>query len=166
MLLPQHLLFLIDCCDRCYSTCSSVNMKTCSLSSPNVTPFIISVQDALLLENSEGFHILRKHLAQNASFTFCTDHEHGSLEEHQSWVLVRDIMHALLAPIVALHDHASRVAQQGLNSFRPQDLEYAYTSKARNAYVWLQSFLSSEQEWCLSQGCPGMHDLSLVYVQG
>lgn len=123
------------------------------VASTNVTPFIISVQDALVLGHSEGFHILRKHLKQTLSSHVCKKHD-CSPEDLGAWLVIRDILHALLAPIVALQEHAVRVAGESLQSDRIDTLEYAFYGNARGAFVWLQSFLSSEMAWCLSAGCP------------
>ncbi|KAF2149399.1 hypothetical protein K461DRAFT_296872 [Myriangium duriaei CBS 260.36] len=123
------------------------------VASPNVTPFIVSVQDALMLGQSEGFNILRKHLGTTLSNDFCDVHV-CSGEDQKAWLVIRDILHALLAPVVALQDHAARVAEESLRTFRQEALEYAFYGNARGAFVWLQSFLSSELSWCLSTGCP------------
>ncbi|GAM89857.1 hypothetical protein ANO11243_078970 [Dothideomycetidae sp. 11243] len=123
------------------------------VASPNVTPFIISVQEALMLGQSDGFKILRKHLGTTLSNDFCGEHKSSS-EDHKAWLVIRDILHALLAPVVALQDHAARVAEESLRTIRQEALEYAFYGNARGAFVWLQSFLSSELPWCLSTGCP------------
>lgn len=125
------------------------------VASTNVTPFLISVQDALVLDNSLGFSILRQHLQETIKCDFCPTHETITSEDRQSWVVIRDVLHALLAPIVALQEHATHVAQHFTRSPRQADLEYAFQSRARNAFVWLQSFLSDDMTWCLSIGCPG-----------
>ncbi|KAG8629398.1 hypothetical protein KVT40_003263 [Elsinoe batatas] len=127
---------------------------TLCVASPNRTPFIISVQHALLLEQSEGFSILGKHLGKSLGNRFCHEHTCKSPEERQPWLIIRDILHALLAPVVALQDHAANVAHESLQTIRAVDLEYAFYGNARNAFVWLQSFMASELTWCLSVGCP------------
>jgi hypothetical protein len=127
---------------------------TSCLSSPNATPFLITVQDAILLEDSEGFGILRQHLASDCCNDFCKDHETNLVEDRQSWILMRDILHALLAPVVALHDHATKIGQKFTKATKPEDIEYAFRAKGRNAFVWLNSFLADDQDWCLSKDCP------------
>jgi len=132
-------------------------MKTSSaacLTHINATPFLVSVQDSLLLDRSEGFAILRKHLKDTIAYEFCEHHSSNPQEDLKPWTIVRDLLHALLAPIVALQDHASNIAAEYLKTSRPEDFEFAYAGNARNAFVWLQSFLSTETSWCLSQGCP------------
>lgn len=123
------------------------------VASPNATPFIISVQDALLLGHSESFNVLRKHLESTLSGTFCSTHE-CTEEDRAAWLVFRDVLHALLAPVVALHDHAVSVAGYSLNTKRQETLEHAFYGNARGAFVWLQSFLASEMSWCLTTGCP------------
>ncbi|KAH0341199.1 hypothetical protein KCU81_g6395, partial [Aureobasidium melanogenum] len=127
---------------------------TSCLSSPNTTPFLITVQDAILLEDSEGFSILRDHLSNECCNDFCKDHETDITEDKQAWILMRDILHALLAPVVALHDHTTRIAQKYTKATKPEDIEFAFRNKGRNAFVWLTSFLADDEDWCLSKNCP------------
>ncbi|KAK8217504.1 hypothetical protein M8818_001262 [Zalaria obscura] len=130
-------------------------MDTHCLVSPNATPFIIKVSDAILLESSEGFSILREHLANACPNDLCKDHATNNPEDQQSWLVMRDILHALLAPVVHLFDNTVRVARKATGGERPEELEYAYRGRARTAFVWLQSFLDVEEEdWCLSRDCP------------
>lgn len=107
-----------------------------------------------MLGQSEGFNILRKHLSSTLSNDFCPDHK-CSGDDEKAWLVIRDILHALLAPVVALQDHAARVAEESLQTIREEALEYAFYGNARGAFVWLHSFLCSELAWCLSTGCPG-----------
>jgi len=137
-----------------------------SVTTPNVTPFLLTVQDALALDASEGFQILREHLAANITYPFCPDHTSTNAETLQPWLVMRDVLHALLAPIVALQEHATRVAQAYTQSVRQEDFEFAYQGKGRNAFVWLQSFLSTDMAWCLSNGCPGTYDYDLSVSTG
>ncbi|KAL1306041.1 hypothetical protein AAFC00_004168 [Neodothiora populina] len=130
-------------------------MSTHCLASPNATPFIITVQDAILLDSSEGFSILRQYLADNSCNTFCEEHNSEDEDDLQAWTVMRDILHALLAPIVALTSHATHTAQKWTKSERPSDVEFAFRSRGRNAFVWLQSFLADDEDWCLSKACPG-----------
>nr|POE53609.1 hypothetical protein CFP56_28831 [Quercus suber] len=82
------------------------------------------------------------------------------LSTHQanlpSLLLIRDVLHALLVPIVELFDKACSVAAQYTHATRLEDLEFAFTAHARTALVWLQCSLSSiqERDWCYTRGCP------------
>lgn len=69
---------------------------------------------------------------------------------------MRDVLHALLVPVVELFDKACGVASAATHATKLEDLEYAFTGSARSAFVWLQCFLSSEKErdWCYTRGCP------------
>lgn len=69
---------------------------------------------------------------------------------------MRDVLHALLVPVVELFDKACGVASVATRATKLEDLEYAFTGSARSAFVWLQCFLSSEKErdWCYTRGCP------------
>lgn len=130
-------------------------MSAHCLASPNATPFIITVQDAILLDQSEGFGILRQYLADGACHDFCEEHYSKNHDDLQAWHVMRDVLHALLAPVVALTGHATSIAERYTKSRRPSDIEFAFRSRGRNAFVWLQSFLAEEEDWCLSKACPG-----------
>ena len=71
-------------------------------------------------------------------------------------VLTRDILHALLVPIVELYDKATSLALTATHASRIEQLEYCFTGAARSAFVWLQCFLASakERDWCYTKGCP------------
>lgn len=86
----------------------------------------------------------------------CHSHSATHLENQERWTIVRDVLHALLVPIVELFDKACGVAAAATNATRLEDLEYAFTGASRGAFVWLQCFLSSEKErnWCYTIGCP------------
>lgn len=128
--------------------------QTSCLSSPNATPFLITVQDSILLEKSDGFSILREHLATDCCNDLCKDHQTENAEDQQSWILMRDILHALLAPVVALYDHTTKIGRKATKATRTEDIEFAFRGKGRNAFVWLQSFLADDEDWCLSKDCP------------
>jgi hypothetical protein len=88
--------------------------------------------------------------------SLCDAHTPAHLENLDRWLIVRDVLHALLVPIVELFDKASTVASQATHATKLEDLEYAFHGSARSAFVWLQCFLSSEKErdWCYTRGCP------------
>lgn len=84
---------------------------------------------------------------------FCDDHSNPSLIP--SFLLNRDILHALLVPIIELFDKAASTAAHYTRSDKPADHEIAYTSSARAAFLWLQCFLDRERDWSYTRGCPG-----------
>lgn len=130
-------------------------MSSHCLASPNATPFIITVQDAILLDQSEGFSVLRQYLADRSCNVFCDEHHSESQDDLQAWQVMRDVLHALLAPVVALTSHATEIAERFTKSGRPSDVEFAFRGRGRNAFVWMQSFLADDEDWCLSKACPG-----------
>ncbi|CAK3745768.1 Hypothetical predicted protein [Lecanosticta acicola] len=136
----------------------SDNMPTATLSStvPDASPFLLEVDHVALLTHSDGFTILRRHLAQHYNYELCDLHTPAHLEDGDRWLIVRDVLHALLVPIVELFDKACGVAAAATHATRLEDLEYAFTGQARSAFVWIQCFLSSEKErdWCYTRGCP------------
>jgi hypothetical protein len=71
-------------------------------------------------------------------------------------LIVRDVLHALLVPVVELFDKAANLAATATHASKLEDLEYAFNGQARSAFLWLQCFLSSEREreWCYTRGCP------------
>ncbi|KAK5126133.1 hypothetical protein LTR85_011488 [Meristemomyces frigidus] len=119
-------------------------ISTAPASTPNASPFLLKAHDVEMLAQSDGFAILREHLAQHYDYDL------------NRWLIVRDVLHALLVPIVELFDKACTVATQATHASRLADLEYAFTGQARSAFVWLQCFLSSEKEreWCYTRECP------------
>ncbi|TKA83227.1 hypothetical protein B0A55_00646 [Friedmanniomyces simplex] len=122
------------------------------------SPFLLQPQELDLLSHSDGFSILREHLAQHYSYELCDAHAsaHTTTNNPDAWLVVRDLLHALLVPVVELFDKACTVASQATHAVKLEDLEYAFTGSARSAFVWLQCFLSSEKEreWCYTRGCP------------
>lgn len=137
----------------------------------DASPFLLSVHDKEILAQSSGFRILREHLAEHYQDEYVyvhtspalitSDKRHRLCEAHAGgdlaqWLIVRDVLHALLVPIVELFDKACTCASQATHASKLEDLEYAFSSNARSAFVWLQCFLSSERErdWCYTRGCP------------
>lgn len=88
--------------------------------------------------------------------SLCDRHAPAHIEDRDRWLIVRDVLHALLVPIVELFDKACGVAATATHATKLEDLEYAFTGHSRSAFVWLQCFLSSEKErdWCYTRGCP------------
>jgi hypothetical protein len=88
--------------------------------------------------------------------SLCDEHSPAHVEDLARWLIVRDVLHALLVPVVELFDRACTVASHATRATKLEDLEYAFTGQARSAFVWLQCFLSSEKErdWCYTKGCP------------
>ncbi|EME83434.1 uncharacterized protein MYCFIDRAFT_81700 [Pseudocercospora fijiensis CIRAD86] len=126
------------------------------ITTPNASPFLLESNDVELLSQSDGFSILRSHLAQHYKYELCDKHTPAHLENLDRWLITRDVLHALLVPIVELFDKACAAAAGATHATNLEDLEYAFTGQARGAFVWLQCFLSSEKErkWCYTQGCP------------
>lgn len=87
-------------------------------------------------------------------YSFCSEHLQHDKETRETWLLHRDILHALLMPIVVLYKRASNLAQAALCATKTEDLELAFSGDARGAFVWLQCFLTEEPEWCQTRGCP------------
>ncbi|KAK5108567.1 hypothetical protein LTR62_008224 [Meristemomyces frigidus] len=123
-------------------------------STAGLSPFLLQPEDVETLAQSDGFSILRDHLEQHYTYELCPTH--AKLEDLDRWLIVRDVLHALLVPVVELFDKASTVASQATHATRLEDLEYAFTDHGRSAFVWLQCFLSAEKErdWCYTRGCP------------
>lgn len=77
-------------------------------------------------------------------------------------MLHRDILHALIMPVVALFKRASALAEAALCTRRTEDLELAFAGEARGAFLCLQCILTEEEEWCKGMGCPGMQTASCL----
>jgi len=94
----------------------------------------------------------KRYKTNNAS-RFCNAHNDPAQIPHH--ILHRDILHALLVPVIELYDKAESTAYHFTRSSNPADHEYAYTSSARAAFLWLQCFLDRERDWSYTRGCPG-----------
>ncbi|KAF2030257.1 hypothetical protein EK21DRAFT_65989 [Setomelanomma holmii] len=116
------------------------------------SPFAIPREDVEALETSEGFRMLRSYLSRNADF--CAHHDQCDGAARETWVLHRDVLHALIMPVVALFQRASALAEAALCTQRTEDLELAFAGEARGAFLCLQCFLTEEEEWCRGLGCP------------
>lgn len=57
-------------------------------------------------------------------------------------------------PVVALFSRASALASAALCTQRTADLELAFAGEARGAFLCLQCFITEEQDWCRTRGCP------------
>lgn len=118
------------------------------------SPFVILPEDLAAVCASPGFDILRNYLAANAANAFCDEHQQCDDEDRATWLLHRDLLHALVMPIVKLYNRASVLAKAALCTQKPEDLEIAFRGDARGAFLWLQCFLGDEEDWCCTRGCP------------
>jgi hypothetical protein len=57
-------------------------------------------------------------------------------------------------PVVTLFSRASTLASAALCTQRSSDLELAFAGEARGAFLCLQCFITEEQDWCQTRGCP------------
>jgi hypothetical protein len=84
---------------------------------------------------------------------FCAFHTSTSDDEvRATWLLHRDIFHALNMPVVQLYRRAASLAQAALCTNKSEDLELAFSGDSRSAFVWLQCFLGEEEEWSCTRG--------------
>jgi hypothetical protein len=142
------------------------------------SPFVISHEDVEAMEASPAFCVLRNYLAGDAEYvlfplssclsgfisrlstptnihhSFCTTHAHCTPAAQETWLLHRDILHALVMPVVALFSRASALASAALCTQRASDLELAFAGEARSAFIGLQCFITEEHDWCRTRGCP------------
>ncbi|KAF1838468.1 hypothetical protein BDW02DRAFT_565063 [Decorospora gaudefroyi] len=120
------------------------------------SPFEISNEDIEALSSSHSFSVLRRILAEDAErYTrFCTTHTQCSPCAKTTWLLHRDMLHALVMPVVTLFSRASTLASAALCTQRTSDLELAFAGEARSAFIGLQCFISEETDWCRTRGCP------------
>ncbi|KAF2848398.1 hypothetical protein T440DRAFT_171164 [Plenodomus tracheiphilus IPT5] len=116
------------------------------------SPFAIPHEDVAALEASQAFGVLRSYLARETDF--CPTHTHCTPSAKQTFLLHRDILHALIMPVVTLFSRASTLASAALCSPRPADLELAFAGEARGAFLCLQCFITEESDWCHTRGCP------------
>lgn len=143
------------------------NMDSCFL------PFSIPAEDFARLNASKSFQSIRRNVASQqgcsygvrsslghgthltAFYRFCQDHKPVNSEDGDAWVLHRDIIHALILPVLQIHGQASRLADLLLRPNIAVDLELAFRGEARGAFTWLQCLLSDEVDLCCPKSCPG-----------
>ncbi|PPJ58133.1 hypothetical protein CBER1_02604 [Cercospora berteroae] len=142
--------------DKRATTKEDFNQMASSTLVPGAAPFLLQAEDVETLAHSDGFNILRNHLAEHYDYGFCCSHCAANPDALERWLVIRDILHALLVPIVELFDRACGVASAATHATKLEDLEYAFTGQSRSAFVWIQCFLSAEKErdWCYTRGCP------------
>ncbi|KAF2871481.1 hypothetical protein BDV95DRAFT_636482 [Massariosphaeria phaeospora] len=117
------------------------------------SPFAIPREDVELLCASEGFQVLRRCLASNNA-DFCAAHTACDAQAQETWLLHRDLLHALVMPVVELFRRAAALAEAALCTRTSADLELAFAGAARGAFLCLQCFLAEEEDWCRTRGCP------------
>ncbi|KAH6621754.1 hypothetical protein C7974DRAFT_456429 [Boeremia exigua] len=120
--------------------------------SEELCPFVIPVEDVDVLNASEAFCMLRNYLARDTSF--CAQHDECDPQTKQAWILQRDLLHALVMPVLELFNRASVLAEAALCTRRSEDLELAFAGEARGAFLCLQCFVDEEEDWCRTRGCP------------
>lgn len=158
--------------------------------SPQVSPFDIPREDVEALCANPGFQVLRRYLATQAEYvhtvhtflyifaykltniSFCSTHSHSASSSpsiRETWLLHRDILHALTMPVVAMFKRASALAGAALcirtDTTEPSDLELAFTGDARGAYVWLHCFMGEEEHWARTSGCPACITASALHTE-
>ncbi|KAK3065274.1 hypothetical protein LTS18_003148 [Coniosporium uncinatum] len=118
------------------------------------SPFHLASDTVDEVCSSVGFQILRTYLANDLVASFCADHVDAEPATRETWLLHRDILHALIMPVVQLYARASALAEAALCSRKPEELELAYRGDARTAFLCLQCLVADEEEWCFTRGCP------------
>ncbi|PVH97243.1 hypothetical protein DM02DRAFT_658438 [Periconia macrospinosa] len=126
------------------------------------SPFTtILPEEVSRLERQDGFALLRDCLKEGVGADFCTTHASppppnstNSPDPRPTWLLHRDMLHALNMPLAALFQRASTLASAALCSQSASDLELAFSGDARGAFLWLQCFLAEEDAWVRTAGCP------------
>ncbi|EON68671.1 hypothetical protein W97_07929 [Coniosporium apollinis CBS 100218] len=127
--------------------------------------FGIPHENVAALERSEAFQMLRGYLAETSGNSFCSSHEPTDHSALETWILQRDIIHALITPIVQLYNRATALAQAALCSISPDDLELAFRGDGRSAFLFLQCLLSDEEDWCYTRGCPACAVLNTLSTE-
>lgn len=82
-------------------------------------------------------------------------HQPTTREHAEAWLLQRDIIYALILPLLESYQHAAKLATSILGDRRIYDLELVFRGDARGAFAWLQAFMTEEKDWCEARGCPG-----------
>src|SRR5207248_107020 len=68
--------------------------------------------------------------------SFCSfHHTRCDGESQETWLLHRDLLHALVMPVVELFARASALAEAALCTHKSVDLELAFAGEARSAFL-------------------------------
>lgn len=86
--------------------------------------------------------------------SLCDHHSSITAEDEPHLLLIRDVLHALLVPIVELFDKATWIAGLAEQAKQIEDSDHAYHGDGRCTFLWLQCFLARQREWCHTHGCP------------
>lgn len=144
-------------------------------------PFAVLAEDVARLDACEAFQSIRRNAASQHGTSygadafsctcrssdhrdrFCHDHNALGSEDRDAWLLHRDIVHALILPVLRIHGQASRLADFVLRPNVAVDRELAFRGEARGAFSWLQCLLSDEVDFSCTEGCPGrIHQACVV----
>jgi hypothetical protein len=92
---------------------------------------------------------------------YCRTHSCLPVEVQSTFTLHRNILHTILLPVLQIRGQAAQYASSILAHHRQRpsrhpavDLEVAFRGQARSAFSWVQCFISQEQDWVLTKGCP------------
>lgn len=135
------------------------------------SPFVLSSECALSFRACPTLKAVRGYLSHSenrygqvlSSFTiftdplnpsFCPEHADMPESEQEEYFLHRDVIHALVMPIVTLYSRSATLASAALCTSRVEDLEIGYKEDARTAFVLLQCLVQEETAWCYGRGCP------------
>ncbi|KAL8669273.1 MAG: hypothetical protein Q9168_006124 [Polycauliona sp. 1 TL-2023] len=120
-----------------------------------IPPFELNKKDVSNLQSCEAFQTIRDLLVDRKETEFCDHHSLDSQEDKDAWLLQRDITYALILPVLEIYRHATQIAKALLGNRHIFDLELVFRGEARGAFSWLQCFVTEEEDWCLTRGCPG-----------
>ena len=138
----------------------------------STSPFAIPREDVASLHANQSFTVLRDYLARDTAcvsllttsiqfmvyeltrLSFCADHTTCDDATKQTWILHRDLLHALVMPVLSLFQRAATLAAAALCTHKSAELELAFSGEARGAFLCLQCFVDEEEDWCRTRGCP------------
>ncbi|KAL9612322.1 MAG: hypothetical protein Q9167_003055 [Letrouitia subvulpina] len=120
-----------------------------------IRPFPVSKKDVANLRSNAAFQVIRSSLRNQQEAEFCHEHCVDSRDTVEAWCLQRDITHALILPILEVYHFALRLAKRLLGKRNIFDLELIFRGEARGTFSWLQCFITEEEDWCMTRGCPG-----------
>lgn len=145
--------------------------RPCDMDTSETTsPFRVSLNDQIALEQNEAFRAMREQLHRQECGTegpsFCSVHRHACTSaDQESFRLHRDIIHTLLVPLFLINHQAERVAARALASKKGVEPERAFRGEARSAFAWLNCILTEEHDWYLTARCPACIVLHVLHSE-
>ncbi|KAL1954260.1 hypothetical protein VTO42DRAFT_1446 [Malbranchea cinnamomea] len=130
------------------------------------SPFSIAPQHEQILNEYPAFRALGGLLAHDPQNAFCETHTVTTTSvEKEIFRLHRDVIHAVLLPLVDMMNQCLSLAKRILPDSPEAELARAFRGEARGAFTWLHSIMTEAGSWCVTRGCPACTVLRALHSE-